>query len=54
MAKFSPFKIISGKRVKSFWDMNDKEQREFVREILEEFRIETNRINEEKKKQSDD
>lgn len=53
MAKFSPFKIISGKRVKSFWDMNDKQQREFVREILEEFQIEVNRKEEEKKKSED-
>lgn len=49
MARFSPFKILSGKRVTSFWDMNDKQQREFVRQILEEFEIESNRLEEEKK-----
>ena len=49
MAKFSPLKIISGKRMKSFWDMNDKEQHEFARQILEEFKIEVNRRAEKKK-----
>lgn len=52
MPRFSPFKIIRARRMRSFWNMNDKEQREFVRQILEEFAIEVNRRAEEKKSES--
>lgn len=31
------YRVFGRKRIKSFWDMNDKDQREFVREILSEF-----------------
>lgn len=38
MSKRSFLRIIRGKQIDSFWDMNPEQQREFVRELLSEFK----------------
>jgi len=43
MSKRSFLGIIRGKELDSFWDMNHKQQREFVRELLSGFKPAVNK-----------